>query len=399
MHRFRKHVVILLASILAAASLAAQAPDEAVILAVMPFRSIGDSAALNLGSSFSETLTTKLVGLRGLKVYERSQFEKVTGELALQRESADLFDQETLAKAGSVVSMDFMVVGSVTLAGQRLSCQLRLVRVKDGQALLSRQFEGVYPAAIFELQDSMALEVADALQLKLGELDKRRIARRPTKSLDAWALYNKALGNMARRDRIALLEKALAGDPSFLQAAHLLSDLYLENGESERARSMYELVLSQDPADYRALYNSALLRFDGGDLPRARSAMAQCRDLKPGDPDVLYHLGLFSEFGEAGVRLGPGSDLRTARDFYRQALEIDPLHRESLMGAGMFDLLLAEDAGEPERQLELLESAERSLSKYLELSPAAEEAAELESALGQVRSLIPQLRDYLSKRN
>lgn len=372
--------------------------DEAVILAVMPFRSVGESEALSLGAAFSETLTTKLVGLRGLKVYERAQFEKVTRELSVQRDSADLFDQESVAKAGSIVSMDYMVVGSVTLAGKQVSCQLRLVRVRDGQAVMSQQFLGSYPGDIFAMQDSIALRVVDTLKLNLNELDKRKIAKPPTKSFDAWSLYNKSLGNLGTNERIKLLETALLGDPGFTQAAHLLADLYTEILRTDLAQRVYANILMIDPADFRAMYNSALLSYDAGDLGQARSLMQRCLSVKDGDPDVFFHLGLFSEFDQSGTRLGTDTAIDVAYGWYQKSLEIDPLHCESLEGAGMLALVLAQKTSDAEKQLEYLEASQKNLAKFLELSPDSIDSAEIENALDQVKSLIPQIRDYLAKR-
>lgn len=387
------------AAALALAAGVAWAQQETVVLAVMPFRSVGESAALNLGESFSETLTTKLVGLRGLKVYERSQFQKVAGELQVQRDSAELFDRAGLARAGAVVSMDYLVVGSVTLAAGKLACQIRVVRVKDGQAVLARQLDGPYPDHIFEMQDSLALQVANSLRLSLDELDKRRLSKRPSSSFASWELYNQSLGRAALEERILLLEKALEGDPSFTQAAHLLADLRLEQGDAEKARSVYASILATDPADYRALYNSALLAYDAGDMAAARSRMGECLAHKGGDPDVLYHLGLFSEFGPSGSRLGADADVSGAREHYRRALAADPLHRDSLLGAGMLDVVMSQETEDPAVQLSLLTSARDQLGRFLELCPDALEAPEVENALLQIDGIVPQLRDYLKGRN
>lgn len=381
--------------------LQAQEKTEAVILAVMPFRSVGDSVALNLGDAFSETLTTKLVGLKGLKVYERAQFQKVTGELSVQRDSADLFDKESVAKTGAVVSMDYMVVGSITLAGKQLSCQLRLVRVRDGQAILSQQFTGKYPGDIFALQDSMAMGVVKTLKINLNDMDKRRISKQPTKSMDSWELYNKSLGNLTALERIKLLEKALVADPTFIQADHLLADLYIETEQKEQAQRVYANILTLDPTDFRALYNSALLFYDSGDMKKARDQMQQCLSQKEGDPDVFFHLGLFSEFDDAGNRIGSSASILDAYNWYKKSLAIDPLHRESLEGSGMLGLILAQNSTDPQEQLVYLEDSQKNLSKYLELSTdpdATAETGEIEGALEQINSLIPQLQDYLNKR-
>jgi TolB-like protein len=381
-------------------ALAAQAvPDNAVILSVMPFKSTADAAPLNLGDSFSETITTKLVGLRGLKVYERTQFDKVRGELNFQRDASDLVDQESVVKVGSVVSMDYMILGSVTLAGSRIGTQIRLVKVRDGQALLSKLYEGQYPKGIFAMQDEIALDLVGALKIKLDDLDKRKLTKPVTENFDSWQLYNRSLGNLARNERIALLEKALAADPSFAMAAQLLADLYLDAKAPEKAIKVYQDILARDPGDFRSLYNSALLEFDRGRLVDARELMERCQAAKDGDPDVVFHLGFFSEFNLDGERLGDGADPKAALLLYRQALALAPLHRESLLGAGMVAAILAQNEQDPAAQLGLLAESKVHLEQFLALKPDEAEAAEAENTVSQIDSIIPQLQDYLAKRN
>lgn len=391
------HPIFLSALLFLAGAVSAPAQESAVVLAVMPFRSIGESERLSLGESFSETLTSKLVGLRGLKVYERSQFAKIAGELALQRDSSGLFDESTLTRTGSVVGMDYMVVGSVTLAGKGLACQIRLVRVRDGQAVLSRQFTGAYPDDVFDLQDSVALSVVDAMSIRMNDLEKRNLSKKPTNNVSSWELYNKSLGNRGADERIALLERALEADPAFAQAANLLADLYAEKGDLARAALTYESILAQDPEDFRALYNGALIAFDVADMGMARGRMERCLALKPGDPDILFHLGLFSEFGEDGERFGEGASLAEAYGRYREALALAPNHRESLEAAGMLALALAQAEAEPEAQLAYLERAVTDLASFAAVYPEAECVFEIKAALDQARPLVGQLREYLGR--
>lgn len=375
----------------------AQTSETAVILSVMPFRSIGDSVALNLGDSFSETITTKLIGLKGLKVYERAQFDKINAELSLQRDANDMIDPTTLAKAGSIISMDYMILGSVTLAGQKLACQLRLVRVKDGMAILSKTFEGTYPKSIFELQDSMALQLTEALKLKLSDLDKRRLAKKPTESIDTWNLYNQSLGSKNINDRIKLLEKAVAADPAFSQAAHLLADLYLETKNIPKAMGVYGTIISKDPTDYRALFNQGMLAFDRGDYSGATTVMEMCLEQKDSDPDIYYHLGLFNEFLGAEERFGPGVDVAKVINWYQRALVVDPQHRESLVGLSQARLIQVNALEKPEDQFTALKEAKGAMETYLRLSPDADNAGEMTNTLDQVNAMVQQFEEYFAK--
>jgi TolB-like protein len=209
--------------------------QEALVLTVVPFATHAEAAYAFLGESFSETLATKLVGARGIKLYERGQFARVADELKLESSSGDFFDQDSVARVGKVVSIDYMLLGSATLAGDRLSCEVRLVNVNSGRAVLSREFRGAYPKDLFDLQDRAALAIAEALELRLTDFELRKLSRRPTADLDALGLYNSCLVSKDDKQKIVLLEKAVARDPSFAQALGLLADLYEEAGRADDA--------------------------------------------------------------------------------------------------------------------------------------------------------------------
>jgi len=90
MSRFKSPVLIgLLCGLVVAgpaALLPAQKLERAVVVTVLPFRTLAAAEYSFLGDSFSEAVTTKLVGLRQVKVYERSQFDRLAGELRLEKD-------------------------------------------------------------------------------------------------------------------------------------------------------------------------------------------------------------------------------------------------------------------------------------------------------------------------
>jgi TolB-like protein len=371
--------------------------EEALVLTVLPFKTQADQAYAFLGESFSETLATKLVGVRGIKLYERSQFARVADELKLEASQGEFFDQDTVSRVGKVVSIDYMLLGSATLAGGLLSCNVRLVNVNSGRAVLAREFRGSYPKELFDLQDQAALTVAQTLSLKLSELDLRRLSRKPTTDMDAFGLYNSCLASKDDKQRIALLEKAVARDPSFTQALNLLADLYEDAGRAGDARAAYSRILASDPDDYRATYNLALLELDAGDRKRASELLDCCLEMKGEDPDALYHLGLACEFGASGRRFEAGADIDSAKGFYERARSADPKHRESLFALGVVCASLAQSSPDPARQLALVCESSSSLRAYLEAFPDSPNREEVEENLELLGASEKALRDYLGE--
>jgi TolB-like protein len=373
--------------------------EDALVLTVLPFKTAAEPTYAYIGESFSETLATKLVGVRGIKLYERNQFARVAEELKLESSSADFFDKDTVSRVGKVVSIDYMLLGSCTLAGGTLSCEARLVNVNSGHAVLSREFRGNYPKDLFDMQDKVAMAVAETLALRLSELDLRSIGRKPTADMDAFGLYNSCLASNDDRQRILLLEKAVARDAGFIQALNLLADLYEESGRSADARAAYGKVLDADPLDYRATYNLALLELDAGAEKKAEGLLSRCLELKGEDPDVLYHLGLSAEFDEKGKRFGPDSDLRSARGYYRRALAADLKHREAMYALGVVCASLAQSSADPEEQLGLIRESSASLRSYLAANPECAGRDEIEANLGLLENSAKSLVEYLGAKS
>jgi TolB-like protein len=380
---------------LALAAAPASFSQEALILTVVPFKTQADAAFAYIGESFSETLTTKLVGVRGIKLYERSQFARVADELKLESSSTDFFDQDTVSRVGKVVSIDYMLLGSATLAGGQLSCSVRLVNVTSGRAMLAQEFRGNYPNDLFDLQDRAALAVAKALELRLSEFDLRSLARKPTTDMDAFGLYNSCLASKDVKQRIALLEKAVARDPGFTQALNLLADLYEEAGRTIDARDTYAKILAADPDDYRATYNLALLKLDEGDAKRSAELLSRCVEMKGEDPDALYHLGLGCEFGDSGRRFDAGADLASARRFYERACAADPKHAEAIYALGVVCASLAQASSDPAEQLALVRESLDSLRAYLDVNPDCQNRDEIEENVQLLEGSEKGLVDYL----
>jgi len=375
----------------------AVSPDSGrmLVLTVQPFKTAAEPEHGYLGESFSEALTTKLVGLKRIKIYERAQFHRLADELKLERDSAGMFDASSLARAGSIVSIDYVLLGSVTQSGSALACNVRLVHVNSGQIVLAKEFRGSYPGGLFSLQDATAVAVAEALSIRLGDLELKQLSSRPTEDADAFGLFNRSLASSSQVERLKLLEAATARDPGFAMAWHLLADVYLATGQAKLADAAYRRIIALDPTDYRASYNLALLRLDDGDYLGARVLLERCSAGKPGDADVLYHIGLSHEFSTSGERYGNGSDIHSALTHYRAAIEADPRHAESRLAAGTLCAIVAQAVPEPASRLAMLREADTCLSEYQILQPNALDSEALAATIETIRAAISEHEVYL----
>lgn len=142
---------------------AAVAADE--VLAVLPFAVHAEDPSLAyLGPGVADMLVTDLQRGEGVRLVERTRIEAVLDELALQ--ASEFVDPETARKIGAGLGATDLVIGSVTMNGDRMRIDARLIDVSTGEARLADQAEGK-PDAFFDLERTLALRLLNHLDIEL----------------------------------------------------------------------------------------------------------------------------------------------------------------------------------------------------------------------------------------
>jgi tetratricopeptide (TPR) repeat protein len=117
--------------------------------------------------------------------------------------------------------------GSVRKSGDRVRITAQLIDVSNGAHLWSETYDHTL-TDIFAVQDQVASEILDALQIHVGVAPKRG---RPTESTEAYSLFLKAKGEMNRWNpdtAEVLIMQALELDPEFAEAWETLAYAYWE---------------------------------------------------------------------------------------------------------------------------------------------------------------------------
>ena len=121
-------------------------------------------------------------------------------------------------------------------AGNRVRITGQLIDTATGAHIWADRFDGALDD-VFELQDQVASSVVGAIEPRLRQSEIERASRKPTESLDAYDFYLRALAQFHRytderfAETVALLEQALAIDPSSAPAAALVGCVsYLSGG-------------------------------------------------------------------------------------------------------------------------------------------------------------------------
>jgi tetratricopeptide (TPR) repeat protein len=133
------------------------------------------------------------------------------------------------------------------------------------------------------------------------------------------------------------LETQVADNPDDAGAAAILANIYANEGNLADAIPLYERATQGRPDDgnLRLTFGIALLR--GGSFLDARVQLEWAHELLPDSSGPAYYLGQLAEERDE-------PDLEAARDWYEQALEIDP---ESAFAERAAERLTALDAATP----------------------------------------------------
>ena len=115
-----------------------------------------------------------------------------------------------------------LLEGSVRTSGQRLRVTAQVVDVRDGRAVWSDRFDGEL-ADVFDIQDTIANRIVDALKARLvGVHEASPVRRQYTPKLEAYQLYLQGMHHRYTTynllEAIRAFEKATEIDPGYADA-------------------------------------------------------------------------------------------------------------------------------------------------------------------------------------
>ncbi|MEE8573198.1 MAG: protein kinase [Gemmatimonadota bacterium] len=244
-------------------------------IAVLPFANMStDPEQEYFCDGMAEEIINALVHVEGVRV--------------VARVSAFAFKDrcEDIREIGKKLNVETLLEGSVRKAGNRLRITAQLVKVSDGYHLWSERYDREMED-VFAIQDEIARNIVDALEIELSGREEHALRVRTTQSIDAYQAYLRGLDYAGRPDyseddfrlAVQMFERAVDLDPDFA----------LAYAELSKAHS--------------ALY------FHGHDRSEtspslAKAAVDRALELQPALPDAhlalgYYHYWCRQEFGRA----------------------------------------------------------------------------------------------------
>jgi TolB-like protein len=274
-------------------------------IAVLPFYNLsGDPDNEFLSENFTDEIINHLFKIKA--------FNKVVpfSSVLIYKESRKL-----LPEIGEELGVHYILQGTFKQDKQRIKVTAALINAASNNQIWMEEFDKD-PEAIFSIHSDIAIKISQSIHIFLSESEKSRIQSVPTKNLEAYRYYQKALEfkkvfkspvlyNQAMGDSIKLwLNTAISIDPEYAKAYGLLGFNHLIDGTmygtkpittaAWNAKPYIEKSLELDPYEQWGLLAMALLK----ELTEWKFIAAEELYLKAIDglPNELLYLSLYGEF-------------------------------------------------------------------------------------------------------
>jgi TolB-like protein/Tfp pilus assembly protein PilF len=255
-------------------------------LAIMPLDNLSDDPnAEYLSDGITENTINKLSQLHDLRVAARSTVFRYKGKN---------FDPR---KVGRDLSVNYVMVGRVSLMGDQLIVKAELVDVVNGWQLWGDKQYVHKLANIFEFEEEIATHISEELRLTLTKKEHEQIRTQYTENSKAYLLYLEGRHHWNKRteeglrNAIELFKQAIKIDAHYTLALFSLADAYVS-------------------FDFRGLLPPKET------MPEAKAAASKAIEIDPGLAQPYTSLGC--------VKLIYDRDWDGAEKEFKRAIELDP---------------------------------------------------------------------------
>jgi TolB-like protein/Flp pilus assembly protein TadD len=270
------------------------------MLVVLPFENLGPAEDDYFADGLTEAISTRLGSIRRLGIIARQS--------AMQYKRT----AKSAKQIGQELGVQYILSGTVRwdrpgVGASRVRVSPQLIAVSDQRQVWAEQYDTTL-ASVFEVESSLAKQVAGALDLALAGPERQSLEATPTRNLDAYDAYlrgKEAIDHGYDPEDLAeatrMYERAVALDPGFAAAFAELSIthgfiywLYIDRSAARLARAKEAVDRAQQlapdlPETHLALasyyYRSAL------DYDRALGELAALERARPGDPGLAHWRG------------------------------------------------------------------------------------------------------------
>jgi adenylate cyclase len=266
-------------------------------IAVLPFLDLSPGKDQEyFCDGMTEELIDRLSNIKELKVPARTSVFTFKGKA------------EDIRQIGRQLDVQQVLEGSIRKEGKQLRITVQLINASDSFHIWSETYDREL-TRVFDIQDEIALAVADRLKFTLLGDEKARLLKRPTDNLEAYDLY--LLGRYFfykgseadMRRALGYFEQSAGKDPDFALAhlwqgtcySALCGTGYIAPTESyQKARDAVNKALDLDAGlgEAHAMVGYIKIAFDW-DIAGAEREFKQAVRLCPDNIDVLIPYSIF----------------------------------------------------------------------------------------------------------
>lgn len=290
-------------------------------LAVLPFANLtGSDTNAYMVDGIVNEITSALARVSGFFVVS------TTSTFTYRGKAVDL------AQIGQELGVEYVLEGSIQKAGNRLRIFTQLVEATSARLIWHERFDGTTDD-IFDLQDTIAEQVAGAIEPKMIWAEAARAKSKPTDNLQAYDLCMQAAPLVMRQNALtdlqtgmAFLEQALVLDPAYTRAKGLycfahtgsFATRWWSFEKAEAALPVAKDVLNSGTDDPFALAAAGhYIAYIGQDPETGLIAVKQANSMNPNSATIALFLGWVHNY------LAHNDD---AIAHLTRAIRISPLH-------------------------------------------------------------------------
>jgi len=275
---------------------ARKASDTPRSLAVLPFQNLRqDPASDFLGYSLADAVITKLDYISALTVRPSYAVQKYRNQtIDLPKVAADL-------------NVDTLLTGNFMRDGEDLRITSQLVDVRTDKILWRNSFDLKYDK-LLTVQDNVAQQIIKGLELNLSPSEVERL--KPEAPIDpvAYEYYLRGVDLYSRSDfplAIKMLEKSAELSPDHALTWAYLGRSYTAhasfqfggNEQYRKAQAAFERALALQPTQIEARIYMANFLTDTGHAEQAVPLLREALRTNPNHAEVHWELGYAYRFG------------------------------------------------------------------------------------------------------
>ena len=189
-------------------------------LAVLPLQNLsGDPSQDYIADGMTEELIGRLSGIHGLRVISR------TSTMHLKN------TQLSVPEIARMLAVEAIVEGSLVREGHQIRVHAQLIRAATDEHIWAGEYQREYQS-ILEVQEEVARNIVEQIQLNLTPEDRARLASKPPVDPQAYESYLRGRYYFNQRTEdalhksIASFQQAIARDPAYAPAYSGLAEAY-----------------------------------------------------------------------------------------------------------------------------------------------------------------------------